>query len=198
MWHYESKDLTEKQKKKYIMSEYKTTKESTDNHKNKYARSDITEKIIKNCRGVKKCTDGVNRTEKRNQREDFRIILGFQENCVYESKESSVLKSIMDTFEGENMETQYHVLNYKIDLYFRDYKLGVEIDENGHKDRNEEYESQRQKEIETELGRKFIRINPDKENFNISMAKNKIFTHIKNKMINDAEKLPKMVKELCI
>ena len=66
------------------------------------------ERIVKNCRGVKKCNDGVNRTEKRNQREDFRIILGFQENCMYESKESSVLKSIMDTFEGENMETRYH------------------------------------------------------------------------------------------
>ena len=36
------------------------------------------ERIIKTCRGVKKCNDGVNRTEKRKQREDFRIILGFQ------------------------------------------------------------------------------------------------------------------------
>ena len=52
------------------------------------------ERIIKNCRGVKKCNDGVNRTDKRNQREDLRIILGFQENCVYESEESSVLKLI--------------------------------------------------------------------------------------------------------
>ena len=51
----------------------------------------------------------------------------------------------MDTFEGENMETQYHVLNYRIDLYFHGYKLAVEIDENGHKDRNEEHESKRQK-----------------------------------------------------
>ena len=55
----------------------------------------------------------------------------------------------MDTFEGENTETQYRVLNYRIDLYFHDYKLAVEIAENGNKDRNEEHESQRQKEIET-------------------------------------------------
>ena len=41
-----------------------------------------------------------------NQKEYFRSLLEFQENCVYESKESSVLKSIMDTFEGENVETQ--------------------------------------------------------------------------------------------
>ena len=47
----------------------------------------------------------------------------------------------MDFFVVENMETQYHVLNYKIDLYFNDYKLAI----NGHKDRNEEHESQRKK-----------------------------------------------------
>ena len=79
-------------------------------------------------------------------------------------------------------------MNCKIDLCFHDYKLAVEIDEKGYKDRNEEHESQRQKKIEKKLGCKFIRINPDKENFNISKAKNKIFIHIKNKMINDAEK----------
>ena len=61
---YKSKDLTEKQKEKYIRSEYEITKESTDNHKNKYARSGIMERIIKNCGRVKKCNDGVNRTEK--------------------------------------------------------------------------------------------------------------------------------------
>ena len=30
------------------------------------------EKIIKNCRGVKKCNDGVNRGDKENQRNNFR------------------------------------------------------------------------------------------------------------------------------
>ena len=33
-------------------------------------------------------------------------------------KDGSVLKLIMDPFEGENMQTQYSVLGYKIDLYF--------------------------------------------------------------------------------
>ena len=36
----------------------------TDNSKFKYARSDLIEKIIKNCRGVKKSNDGINRMEK--------------------------------------------------------------------------------------------------------------------------------------
>ena len=41
---YELKDLPEKQKKKYIRPEYEIAKKSTDNHKNKYAKSDIMEK----------------------------------------------------------------------------------------------------------------------------------------------------------
>ena len=50
------------------------------------------------------------------------------------TKEQSVLKSIKDAFEEENMQTQYSVLGYKIDLYFHDYKLTIEIDEKGDKD----------------------------------------------------------------
>ena len=42
----------------------------------------------------------------------------------------------METFEGENMETQYSVLTYRVDLYFHDYKLAIEVDEKGHKYRN--------------------------------------------------------------
>ena len=41
----------------------------------------------------------------------------------------------MDAFEGENMQTQYSILGYRIDLYFHDYKLAIEVEETGHKDR---------------------------------------------------------------
>ena len=53
-------------------------------------------------------------------------------------------------------------LSYKSDLYFPDYKLTIEIDQNGHNTRNIDYEIKRQKAIDQELGCKFIRINPDK------------------------------------
>ena len=96
------------------------------------------------------------------------------------------------------METQYNVLNYKINLYFHEYKLAVEIDENNDQGRNENYEKQRQKEIKNKLSCVSIRINRDKENFNISRAEKKIFRHIEKTLINDAEKLTKMVKQLCI
>ena len=81
----------------------------------------------------------------------------------------------METFEGENIETQYSVLTYRVDLYFHDYELAIEVDEKGHNDRD--YEKQRQKKIEKKLGCKFITINPNEENFKISKINNKIFRH---------------------
>ena len=52
----ETNDFTEKQKKQYLRSEYQITKVETDNKTDRYAKNDIIEKIIKNCRGVKNVT----------------------------------------------------------------------------------------------------------------------------------------------
>ena len=49
----------------------------------------------------------------------------------------------MSSFEGENMQTQYNVLSYMIDLYFHDYNLAIEINKSGHSDRNIYYEIKR-------------------------------------------------------
>ena len=38
------------------------------------------------------------------------------------------------------MQTQYNVLGYKIDLYFHEYKIAVEVNELRHSDRNIDYE----------------------------------------------------------
>ena len=85
----------------------------------------------------------------------------------------------MDAFERENMQTQYSVLGYRIELYFHDYKISIEIDEKGHKDKNIDHEIKRQKAIEKELSCKFIRIDPDEEDFNIFKDINAIHRHIK-------------------
>ena len=71
------------------------------------------------------------------------------------------LNSIKDPFEGENMQTQYTVLGYRIDLYFHKYKLAIEVDELGHNDRSADHETQRQRALERERNCVFIRINPD-------------------------------------
>ena len=42
----------------------------------------------------------------------------------------------MSLFEGENMQIQCNVLGYRINLYFHDYKIAIEIDGNGHSDKN--------------------------------------------------------------
>ena len=68
------------------------TKQDTDNSKIKYVRSDLMEKIIKSCRGVKQCNDGVNILEKEKQRENFRTILGFKEYDIMRVTEKSKIR----------------------------------------------------------------------------------------------------------
>ena len=77
------------------------------------------------------------------------------------------------------MQTQYKALSYRIVLYFHYYKLAIEIDGNGHSDRNIDYEIKRQKVIKQEFGWKDIGIDLDKEDFDIFRAVNEIFRHIK-------------------
>ena len=109
---------------------------------------------------------------------NFKRILGFRLHDVINAKEQTVLKSIKDAFEEEDMQTQYSVLGYRIDLYFHKRKLTVEVDELRHADRNRGNEIERQKALEKKLGCVFITINPDKENFNIFKEINKIHIHI--------------------
>ena len=110
--------------------------------------------------------------------------LGFKLHDVINTKEQTVLESIKNAFEGEDMQTQYSVLGYRIDLYFHKYKLAIEVDELGHADRNLSNEIERQKALEKELNCVFIRINPDEKNFNIFREINKIHRHIKKSAIN--------------
>ena len=77
------------------------------------------------------------------------------------------------------METQCNVLSYRINLYFYDYKLATKIDENGHSNKNIDYEIKRQKAKKKELGYKFIRIDPDKEDFR---AISEIFRLLNNQL----------------
>ena len=55
-------------------------------------------KIIKNCRGVKQSNDGLKRLDKENQRQNFRQLLGFKENQIFETKEYSIIKQIKKVF----------------------------------------------------------------------------------------------------
>ena len=75
----------------------------------------------------------------------FKKNLGFKLHDVINTKEQKITNSIEDAYEGENMQTQYSVLGYSIDLYFHEYKLTIEVDELGHADRNINNEIEKQK-----------------------------------------------------
>ena len=55
----------------------------------------------------------------------------------------------------------------------------MDIDEKDHQDRDISREIERQRALEKKLDCKFVRINLDKENFNIFRAQNEIFRPIK-------------------
>ena len=99
----------------------------------------------------------------------YKIIssLNIDMNIIYDCKESSYLRIISVSFKTFSQIFQHQIGSYKIDLYFPEYKLAIEVDENGHIDRCPIYEQERQKYLKKYLGCKFIRFNPDENNFNI-------------------------------
>ena len=68
--------------------------------------------------------------------------------------------------------------------------LVVETDEKGHDDRNPDYEKRRQKELE-KLGYHFIRINPDKIDFNDYGEFGRVSTYIAESIKKQTEELTK-------
>ena len=138
--------------------------ESTNQPHRRFIQVDLALKIKMNSR-----TDESYKLKKK---------LGFEVHDVINTKEQTVICAIKDAFDGENMQTQYSVLSYRIDLYFHKYKLAVEVDELGHADRNINYEIERQRALERKLNLVFIRINPDEPDFNIFTEINKVHRHI--------------------
>ena len=56
--------------------------------------------------------------------------------------------------------------------------MAIEIDKLTDNDKNTDYESKRQREIENDLNCVFIRTNTDVADFNINALNNQIFKHI--------------------
>ena len=106
---------------------------------------------------------------------EFKEKLGLDPN-EYSFDEHDVISALQFAFEGEIMHTQYCVQNKRLDFCFSKHKLGVEIDEYGHANRDFEYKQSRQLRIEKKNGCKIIRINTD---FNIYRLINQIRMHIK-------------------
>ena len=102
----------------------------------------------------------------------------------------------MHLIEGEDMQAQYTVIGYRIDLYFHKYNLAIKVDELGHNDRNITYEIQRRQALERELNCIFIRINPNAVDFNIFKEINKIHRHIISSKESLIDKISKKMLKL--
>ena len=164
---YEIKRLTKKQRRKYKRTTSEISKKLKKDSQNcKYARNDVMEEVIKNCRGVKQCNDDITRLDKEKQRNNFRQLLGFKENKIFETKEYSVVKQIKKGFKRQKIINQFKDDKDFNNLYFPNHKLEVEIDENGQVDRSEIKEQEREETIRN-LGIKLIRINSNKKGFDI-------------------------------
>ena len=111
----------------------------------RFLRIDLALQIMMDCRAEESCSL---KSLKRN--------LGFNLHDVINTKEQTVLRSIKDALERQDMQTQYTVTGYRIDLYFHKHKLAIEVDELGHADRNLNNETERQKALEREIDWVFI------------------------------------------
>ena len=91
---------------------------------------------------------------------------------------------------------------FRIDIYFTEYRLAVEIDEKGYTNRDSKFEKLRQEALKKELNCKFIRIYTSTENFNVDYEPSRIQLFISqfkdNKVkekINKNKKLEDEIKE---
>ena len=102
--------ITNKYDKEYKKQRSKLNESTKQSHR-RFIHVDLALKVIMDCR-----TD-----------ESYKFLknLGFKLHDVINTKEQTIINSIKDTFEGENMKTQYNVLSYRIDLFFHKYKLAV-------------------------------------------------------------------------
>ena len=110
------------------------------------------------------------------------------------------IDDLTGTYIHEDLILSVHnsVLGYRINFHFPNHRLGIEVDEKGHKDRNEYKKVQRENAIK-ELG--FIKINPDEKDFDMYDEIGKIYNHINRsseKLFNKSltDRISKILVEL--
>ena len=116
--HKNLRAVTKKYDEEYKKYRYELINDPIKQPNRKFIRNDLALKIVMDCRTDESCN------LKRN--------LGFTLHGVINTKEQTVINSIKDAFEGEDMQTQYTVIGYRIDPYFHKHKLAIEGDELGH------------------------------------------------------------------
>lgn len=99
------------------------------------------------------------------------------------SLENQTIGFIENSFKDILKIKRQHAFDkYKVDLYFKKYKLVVECDENNHSNRNFYYEKERENYI-LSLGNTIIRFDPNDKLFDLSLVLREI-----NKILFSKEK----------
>ena len=107
-----------------------------------------------------------------------------------------IFMSIIKKIQTDENGNKY--ILFRIDIYFTEYYLAVEIDEKGHTDRDLIFEEEREKALEKKLNCTFIRINTSRENYDIDYQAGKIQTFISNFNKNKIKELEDKIKNLSV
>ena len=179
-----------------IYEKRKLTKEDELNTKSSefvYVKNNVMTNIIKHCRGEKKrAIDGftkklmipdleISKCQELEVKSKIgtifvneKILEGYSvkiyeiDSCFYEHYKEKIQPDKND----------FKYILFRIDIYFTEYFLAIEIDEKGHTDRDLIFEEKRQKALEKKLNCKFIKINTSKENYDADYEASRIQTFI--------------------
>ena len=160
-------------------------------NKNVFVKNNIMTNIVKLCRAEKK--RGIRAID------GFRKKLMIPDHEIFKCPEHEVKSNIGIIFVNKKILEEYSLKIYeidpcfyehykekntdkndckyilfRIDIYFTEYFLAVEIDEKGHTDRDLIFEEIWQKVLEKKLNYKFIRINSSRENYDADYEASRI------------------------
>ena len=105
-----------------------------------------------------------------------------------------IFMSIIKKIQVDDNDQKY--ILFRIDIYFTEYSLAVEIDEKGHTDRDLEFEEKRQEALEKKLHCEFIRINTSRENYDADYEASGIQMFTSNFNKNKIKELEDKIKTL--
>lgn len=106
-------------------------------------------------------------------------------------KEHYHIEAIEQSFPDVEMQRQFKIEKYRVDLYIEKYNLVIECDEFNHRDRDPQLEKEREDFIKSKLNCEFIRFDPDCKDFSIFSVISRIYKFI---LDNETSKLKQTIK----
>lgn len=131
-------------------------------------------------KGIKLILDNTRNYKNKEKLYEYYNDLNLEKNEVilYNREEIDFINMLEDTLKPFRLKgtKQYKVKSYRIDYYIESINIAIEYDEADHKNYSYEKHEGRQREIEKELGCRFIRVsNNDNNAYNIGKVIKEIF-----------------------